>query len=578
MKQISRVYPVSKLMQYLLKGLESKNAKTRTECLDEISVIIQRNGISVVSTKNIPILSFHVGDRDASVRNAALSVMCQIYLSIGEDIHKYLRKLGDKERDMILERIKRIPTQNVAAQAPKIKTESVTVQSTAPSVAEMDNSSSSSLLTLSADIPADVPKQFSLDIDTLFGPSKIETAKAVPKSPSTKLNRPQNLEDRLDIRLDLIIEQLSDDDPSQVLEAIRHLEKLLTAHPNHEPLRLRDLVGIIAPRLNDAFTLLSDDTASVRVCKHLSSILVQIVSTKDSAAYVPPESSLVCIRYTLLRLVDPGIQAFDVNKSLSRALNMLMVRIIDNCHPNSTFKALLSILCESAMEDVSGNPESVSFQEKFIELVMKCIWKITKMIPAFIDSKVLIVEDLLLNIHEFLVTAPPNYWKARSITSTQKQSDLPLRTVKTILHELVNKMGDTTMEYSIAIPEGHTMQYITQMLNNYHRKTSSGVSTPSKSKRDAVIVKSPEQSVVSLLDEIFTLITDTNNSKLGLKRLYDLKKERPEIDSLIEDRLSQAGSYFQGYVRRALSSYAEQEAPKKVETAPLSQASSNAKD
>ncbi|KAJ3170087.1 Microtubule-associated protein, microtubule dynamics during spindle orientation [Geranomyces variabilis] len=118
MKQLTRVYPASKLFNYLLKGLESKNARTRTECLEELASLVQRNSLAVCNpSKAFPLIVAQLADRDAGVRNGALAVISQAYSLVGEAVHKYLGKISEKDKSLIAERLKRMPASSRPASA-----------------------------------------------------------------------------------------------------------------------------------------------------------------------------------------------------------------------------------------------------------------------------------------------------------------------------------------------------------------------------------------------------------------------------------------------------------------------------
>ncbi|KAJ3162133.1 Microtubule-associated protein, microtubule dynamics during spindle orientation [Geranomyces michiganensis] len=118
MKQLTRVYPASKLFNYLLKGLESKNARTRTECLEELASLVQRNSLAVCNpSKAFPLIVAQLADRDAGVRNGALAVISQAYSLVGDAVHKYLGKISEKDKSLIAERLKRMPASSRPASA-----------------------------------------------------------------------------------------------------------------------------------------------------------------------------------------------------------------------------------------------------------------------------------------------------------------------------------------------------------------------------------------------------------------------------------------------------------------------------
>ncbi|KAJ3021312.1 Microtubule-associated protein, microtubule dynamics during spindle orientation [Thoreauomyces humboldtii] len=111
MRQLTRVYPASKLFNYLIRGLESKNARTRTECLEELANLVNRNGINVcVPAKAFPLVAVQLADRDASVRNGALAVLSQAYKIVGDQVYKHLGRVAAKEKSLVEERLKRMPS------------------------------------------------------------------------------------------------------------------------------------------------------------------------------------------------------------------------------------------------------------------------------------------------------------------------------------------------------------------------------------------------------------------------------------------------------------------------------------
>ncbi|KAJ3254119.1 Microtubule-associated protein, microtubule dynamics during spindle orientation [Boothiomyces macroporosus] len=568
MKQIGRLYPVSKLLVYLLKGLDSKNSRTRTECLDEVAYLIQRNGSSVfVPSKTIPVIALQVADRDASVRNAALNAICQAYSGLGDDLFKHLQKISDKDRDMINEKIKRMGQRPTSAGVPGVLpspqgspliSRKIPVPSRSPTPVnnhvQLEEKSP-----LTANMPITVKKEFSLDIDEIF-----ESKPAPPVQPKpSRLEQLENLEDRLEVRLELVTTQLFSSDNEVVLEAVRHLEKLINANSNSDIIHSRNLVGLITPLMNNSFANLGTENVVSRICKHFISALISIFSSKEQAVFVEYDALEGCIRSVLIRLVDPALNSFDPSKTLSRALNMLMVRIIENCPPNVTFRALLQILKEASLEPEPFDEATAIVQKKYTELVMKCLWKITKVLSTFIEAGQLQVDSLLLDIHLFLSAASPQFWKAKVAEGKSSQPDMPLRTVKTIMHELVNIMGDNVLLHTSAIPsntQNHVYNYLTQMISNLNKKKNG--ESPGKLASPKSYRGPTDTELVNLLDEIFKQISDKESSKAGLRRLSDLQKQHPNVLPLLEVRLSKEGSFLQSYIRRGLAAISQEEVAK----------------
>ncbi|XP_025159861.1 protein mini spindles isoform X2 [Harpegnathos saltator] len=133
-RQIALVYPVSKLFSYVMEGLKSKNARQRTECLDQLGSLIENYGVSVCQPSPSAALkevAKQIADRDNSVRNAALNCIVQAYFLQGERVFKLIGQISEKDRSLLDERIKRAaknrPTKSASAN--KLSTPVVTASS-----------------------------------------------------------------------------------------------------------------------------------------------------------------------------------------------------------------------------------------------------------------------------------------------------------------------------------------------------------------------------------------------------------------------------------------------------------------
>ncbi|CAF1056931.1 unnamed protein product [Didymodactylos carnosus] len=105
------LYPMNKIMQYLLEGIKSKNSRQRAECLEEMNSMVECFGVVSLGQSYIPTLkevAKQIADRDTMVRNAALTLIGTVYLFSGEIVLKQLGKLSDKDQSMLDERIRRL--------------------------------------------------------------------------------------------------------------------------------------------------------------------------------------------------------------------------------------------------------------------------------------------------------------------------------------------------------------------------------------------------------------------------------------------------------------------------------------
>lgn len=114
---LCKVYPASKVFPFLMDGTKSKNSKQRagrfppaaglsrsednsphasrlsSECLDELGCLIEGYGMNVCQptpAKSLKEIAVHIGDRDTSVRNAALNTVVAVYNVCGEQVYKLI--------------------------------------------------------------------------------------------------------------------------------------------------------------------------------------------------------------------------------------------------------------------------------------------------------------------------------------------------------------------------------------------------------------------------------------------------------------------------------------------------------
>merc|ERR1712123_373742 len=205
---------------------------------------------------------------------------------------------------------------------------------------------------------------------------------------------------------------------------------------------------------------------------------------------------------------------------------------------NAVSSALIKLLHECIGSSVLSG--------KYCVLVMKCIWKVIRGLPAWLDS--MDVSLLLADLHSFLVSYPGSYWK-------QQSDDTPMRTVKTVIHTLVKYQGDGILSCLGRIQDPQTSElvpYVRKLLNsgvgveNGHNGAGGVRSGSAEKKKMPRFTKSDHEALV----EIFTKIGQKDLTKVGLQELYNFKVENPHVD--LEPFLAQSSQYFRDYIERGL--------------------------
>ncbi|KAI8337676.1 armadillo-type protein [Chlamydoabsidia padenii] len=643
LKKICTIYPASKMVNYLLDAsVNSKNAKTRIECLDEVGSLIQEYGISVMLPhKALPIIASHIRDRDAAVRQASLNAIAQAYILIGEPVVKYVGRLNEVEKGLLEERLKRTKT----LQSILDEDEGGQQQQQQQPLDEMDiddpqpvnNSISPSNSIGVASTPSLTPKVqhnavnyqhdhiTSWHEDSMTEPmeSVRSFSKNQPQLPTQHVSSSPRLTELQHRQPQVyngqqIIAQITGGDPQTVIEALKQLDKQLKARPAVILSDIDPLVNAITYQVRRSFSTVDRlNPVKTRLCKHLVNALVLLFSNTNLTGAVSQNSIHHLLQELPRPLFDQNILTLESGPQLSKALNVAMLKILENSQRNATFSALLSILASCSGVLQSGDT-SDGKGAKYTELIMKCLWRLAKTIQETLRSGVLNPDQLLFEINKFFLVAPPTEWKQR-LKDKVPLGELPLRTVKTILLELVNGLGEDIFNHLnlIGDPKNSGIYpYIVHMLESSKKKgeirprqtdlpnqgsttrqstnnCSSGSLPPSDglpidnhpggmvtdrlsspanthhsqaqpmqidsppSKSSPSIETSPLESEMNdTLTAIFERIGTKGQTKEGIIQLYEFQKKSPLAMDKVNSYLNQTGSYFQRYIRRGLESLA----------------------
>lgn len=106
----------------------------------------------------------------------------------------------------------------------------------------------------------------------------------------------------------------------------------------------------------------------------------------------------------------------------------------------------------------------------------QCLWKVSKTVKESLESSLLVPSRLLYDINSFLNTTPPAEWRRRASDGIPL-ADMPLRTLKTILQQVVAVYGAGVFDAldEISQPqESFVFQYLTRLANTGGEGTTRG--------------------------------------------------------------------------------------------------------
>uniref|UniRef100_W4VRR1 Putative microtubule-associated protein n=1 Tax=Corethrella appendiculata TaxID=1370023 RepID=W4VRR1_9DIPT len=627
LRQICFVYPFAKVFVFIMDALKSKNARQRAECLDELGYLIDTYGLSACQPSQqhaLKEIAKHISDRDNSVRNAALNAVVQAYFLAGEKIYKLIGQLSEKDLSMLDERIKR--SKRVIKKPANSNIEISNVNNTTIEISSNSNTEStpekespqqeeiqpveieptppeiilprkpSGPFKLDPDVIADIErgwiktdqmkqrpkKQF--DFAFLESPIKVipvngvaypadkfnslllkaQAKTDVMNSNNYNMSPPQintntytrrstedtNLADslpKLDPNLVRTIRGIGSADIYGAHASIISLSEILES-PEKQVI-LRDYEEIYIQSILQQFKNLSQKPISESLPMY-QPVLHSIYSFFGSKCLGKKLSvnSIKNIMSVLLGLMaDNKLGNTDDSQQYTKVVNGICLKILDRTNFTHLNCALIRLLKETC---------SSSCLPKFTDLLMKCIWRNVKVMPDRVAE--LDYDLVLLEVHEFMIALPSTWWQSRV-------SDTPLRTVKTIIHNMTKIKGNGILQHLNKIPTHSELNsYILRILKNINKEsaTQSGNIDTSPHQQQQYhksnsYFNNAQQQHISrdareIISNIFRIISDKETSREGLRRLHEFKLTHPEVD--INPFLKGASPSFQKFIVDGLAS------------------------
>ncbi|KAF3515187.1 hypothetical protein F2Q69_00001700 [Brassica cretica] len=539
MKQIIQAYSVAKTFPYILEGLRSKNNRTRIECSDLIGYLLETCGTEIFASGcSCP--------RD----NILHSFLIARLVIVGDDIWRYVGKLTDAQKSMLDDRfkwkIKEMEKRREGRPGDARAALRRSVRENGPEVAEQ-----------SGDLPQMVPGP--LFPRQNYGISEqVLERNPVPQT-IAGVNGPTDWNEALDI--------IMFGSPEQSVEGMKVVCHELAQASNDPDESAVDelvkdadgLVSCLANKVAKTFDV-SLMGASSRSCKYVLNTLMQTFQNKKLAHAVKEGTLTSLITELLLWLLDERVPRMEDGSQLLKALNVLMLKILDNADRTSSFVVLISLLrpLDPSRWPSPATAEGYAIRnQKFSDLVVKCLIKLTKLLQSTIYEVDL--DRLLQSIHVYLQELGMEEIRRRA-----GADDKPLRMVKTVLHELVKLRGAAIKGHLSLVPIDMRPQPIILAYIDLNLETLAAARmltatgpvgqthwTDSTANNPSPPANSADVQLKQELGAIFKKIGDKQTSTIGLYDLYHITKAYPKVD--IFSQLQNASEAFRTYIRDGLA-------------------------
>ncbi|KFM68160.1 Cytoskeleton-associated protein 5, partial [Stegodyphus mimosarum] len=577
-KVIGKIYPYSKMFSYIMQGLSSKNARQRAECLEELGSMIESYGLNVcqpspaIALKEI---ARQISDRDNSVRNASLNCVVQAYFIEGEKIYKYVGQLSDKDMSLLEERIKRsakTKSMKPVENTPVITQKFSASQSMNNTFGPAEDEPKVSEVVASAQ-PSGPLRLETEDIEQMFRhkQTEIKLPGLVPVNadeilslpdiqlPRTRLRPPAsslkllNNSAEANTAVNLVMAQLAAQEIPVVVEAFAQVEEVLK--------QSEQAITVLGPRVDQLLVMgamqyryahnkhMADENICkadvIRLYRCVTVALVTLFENPVLARKASRDVLRDLIPHLLTVMLDNRLDDLQEGAQVVKVINVLIMRVLQKSHPTHVLSALIKLL-----HDCVG---SANVSDRFTDLVMKCLWKMIRLIRHVIND--LNIDRIVLDIHVFLKTYPSSTWKER-------RDDTPIRTIKTILYKLVEIKGEDIMKHLSLISdrqESDLLNYLHKLLDRIkddNRKSSHKSTAPddnaggNRHKRSKSSPLKLSKSTHEALTEIFKKIGSKEQTQEGLAELCEFTQKHPEAD--IEPYLQTSSDFFQNYIREGI--------------------------
>ncbi|XP_061677746.1 cytoskeleton-associated protein 5 isoform X2 [Syngnathoides biaculeatus] len=569
---LCKVYPASKVFPYLMDGTKSKNSKQRAECLEELGCLIEGYGMIVCQptpAKSLKEIAVHIGDRDTSVRNAALNTVVAVYNVCGDQVYKLIGNLSEKDMSMLEERIKRSSAKKTAA-TPARQSANERSQRDHPANPngtflrksaqedpnKLNQARQNAQQSESSHMP--IPKEFQLDLDMIeMDRSRVNELPDLVQHKLDELLEPivipepkmctvspqfDDLHNSTASTINFVISQVASGDINTSIQALAQIDEVLWQENKAEVMSGHIDQFLIATFMQLRLiynTHMADDRQDKKeIFKLYSCILGNMLSlfSLESLAREASMGVLKDLMHGLITLIlDSRVEETEEGQQVIRSVNMLVVKVLEKSDQTNIISALLVMLQDTLV------PAAVS--PMFSELVMKCLWRLIRHLPENINT--INLDRILFDVH--------NIMKVFTTENLQQlKSDIPYRTLKTLLHTLCKLTGAKILEHLSMIENRNESELEAYLRRVVKHSNLFGSKSDRGNEKGGLLMEDgmSKAKVRDILAEIFKKIGSKENTKEGLTELYEYKQKCSDVD--LEPFLKTASPFFQSYVERGL--------------------------
>ncbi|CAG9332562.1 unnamed protein product [Blepharisma stoltei] len=555
---VAKIYPPEKVFLSVLQGLNSKNTRSKVECLDELSSLIQEYGTNIAQPRDIRAIAKFVNSPDNNVRLSAVGTIGEVYKYTRDKVWNLIGDIPDKVRDLLEQRFKVISGTSLNnSKYRKNEEENNNFKPNSPNITIKPEEIVFPNFTQNNDV------QVFIETEEVGEEAKIEE-KIIPRQKVV-----EKIENKAEIVKAKVIEEETAPEPEILTELDNHIQTLKHGDMSS---RVDSLVAINDYMINEQESHMVElqykaniltealckvmvstferpvETIPLRFAKYFLSVVIKMCCTKPIMIRLSDNSLYQLSEQILKRLLIDDLDKIGEKgegEAMLKTLNGAMLRILENGKPTQVFVVLIKLLTRYINDDLCP---------KIPGLIIRCLLKLTKVLGNIVQN--IQVEELLLAMHEYLITH-------RSTSGASPASDeMGTKTIKTIINELVKLKGENIWQSYEAVrkhpePDNNIERWINMILSSSNKP---------------LVAQSPRQNKMfndPILSSILSRLNDPSAYPQAIKEFFDFTEKDSKTD--FSALLSQLPKTLSNQIAEDLRALREEGKAEKSEHAPPSE-------
>ncbi|CAI6000066.1 unnamed protein product [Closterium sp. NIES-64] len=584
MRSLPLVFPATRVFQAVVEGLRSKNNRTRIECVEHMEAMLERHGIETMGSSRVPLVTVAAltTERDTELRKAALSMLASVYVVLGDDIWRLLGKLTDAQRGLIEDKLKwkaremekrregtpgqqrgRRMSGGAAAgmEAPvpigalPLATRMHMAEAAQPLAAAPMHYQQPAYGNGAGMVPGMPPGMPHRATEPMVTPPNHMAAMTRHRATDSQAyaHSSQSAHPGPESFFEAILFIDREAAPERVVEGLKYLFHEMRRGITEEDPRVLAVFREHMPRYIKMlrfqfvqFFVRSVPDAQVKTYKYILNSLLTLFETKSLSMQIPDDDLRLLLEDMTIFMLHERVKQRnpdDSSADLCRAVNILLLKILDTAPSTPLFLSFMTILRPtytikgSTAADVKG-PDGTPLAA----LIVKCLLRMCKNFSGYVAD--MDFDRLLFGIHQYF--SDFSHAELRRRVTTDERT---LSMFRKILAEAVAAKGPAIKGHLSLIPIDETPQpFILQQVDLVLQQV---LERSSAADADAAAV--PDDSSLPDQDELQSIVRKIVDRKQGAVSLFELHyymQSHPGID--VFARMSSISETMREYLQMGI--------------------------